>query len=251
MTEEEKAAGWKLLFDGQSLAGWEDPASEDPPGDSWTVVDGCIRATNDPQIREDLPTLETFGDFELSWEWKISQGGNSGLKYRIQDRVYLAEGLTNPDAKRFEDTVDYELTNRGTKRTDITPGEKNEEYVVAFEYQLIDNDGHPDARASLDRSAGAMYAMAAPTEQVTRPVGEWNESRIVLRGMHVEHWLNGTKIVEADLDSEQVLAGVKKRWTTDSPVYQMLAEQPQRKTPIVLQNHNDEAWFRSIKIREF
>lgn len=250
LTAEETSAGWKLLFDGQSLSGWEDPTHEDPPGDSWSVENGCIKATDHPKIREDLFTLEEFGDFELAFEWKISPGGNSGLKYRIQDRALLIEGKTNPDAERFEDTVDYELLNRVAQRTDIGPDDRNEEYVVAFEYQMIDNEGHPDAKESLNRSAGSIYSMVAPSAQVARPVGEWNESRVVLRGNHVEHWLNGTKIVDTDLNAEQILAGLEKRWTEESPVFQLLKEQPKKKTPIGLQNHNDEAWFRSIKIRE-
>lgn len=250
LTAEEEAAGWKLLFDGKSLAGWEDPGGEDPPGDSWTVQEGCIKATDHPKIREDLFTLEEYGDFELAFEWKISPGGNSGLKYRIQDRALLIAGKTNPDAKRFEDTVDYELVNRVAKRSDIGPDDRNEEYVVAFEYQMIDNDGHPDAKESLNRSAGSIYSMVAPAQQVARPVGEWNESRVVLLGSHVEHWLNGTKVVDTDLDTEQILSGLEKRWTDQSPVFQLLKDQPKKKTPIGLQNHNDEAWFRSIKIRE-
>jgi hypothetical protein len=250
LTLEEEAVGWRLLFDGETLSGWEDPADELPPGDSWVVENGSIKALDHPKIREDLFTLEKFGDFELVFDWKISVGGNSGVKYRIQDRALLIEGMTNPDAERFEDTVDYELTHRVANRTDIEPGLRNEEYVVAFEYQLIDNYGHPDARRSPDRSAGAMYAMASPTEQKANPVGEWNRSRIVLRGLHVEHWLNGSKIIDTDLNSESILAGLEKRWTKDSPVYRLLAEQTTKRTPIGLQNHNDEVWFRNIKIRE-
>ena len=89
LTAEEKAAGWKLLFDGKSMKGWEDPSQEKPPGDGWIVADGCLKTVPNPRIREDLFTKENFGDFELAFEWKIAPKGNSGVKYRIQDRAVL------------------------------------------------------------------------------------------------------------------------------------------------------------------
>jgi len=193
---EETPAEWIDLFDGETLNGWEDPAAETPPGDSWVVEDGWIKAVNDPTLREDLFTKENFGDFELVFEWKISKNGNSGVKYRVQDRAVLVRGKTNPDAKRFEDTVDYELVNRVNDRNKLEPSDKMEEYVVAYEYQLIDNAGHPDALKGAERSTGAIYSMVAPNSQESKPVGEVNESRIVLRGNHVEHWLNGVKVVD-------------------------------------------------------
>ena len=249
LTAEEKAAGWRLLFDGRTLRGWEDPAEETPPGDAWTVEAGCIKAVARPRIREDLFTLESFEDFELVFDWKISPRGNSGVKYRVQDRAVLIKGKTNPNAKRFEDIVDYELEHRVGDRSKIGPEDKMEEYVIAFEYQLIDDQGHPDARHGGDHVTGAIYSMVAPSAHPTKPAGQWNRSRIVLRGNHVEHWLNGEKVVDADLDAEEIRAGLEKRWGKDSPVYRLLAEQPKKRTPIALQHHNDEAWFRNIKIR--
>ncbi len=241
--------GWMLLFDGKTLNGWEDPAREVPPGDSWTVEEGCIKAVPDPRLREDLFTNESFGDFELAFEWKISPRGNSGLKYRVQDRAVLIKGQTNPDAKRFEDIVDFELINRVGDRSRLGPDDEMEEYVVAFEYQIIDNEGHPDAKRGSDRSTGAIYSMVAPAQQTARPVGEFNQSRVVLRGKHVEHWLNGTKVVDVNLDAEPIRSGLEERWTKESPVYRLLTELPRKEGPIALQHHNDEAWFRNIKIR--
>src|SRR5690349_16692649 len=89
LTDAEKAGGWRLLFDGKSYAGWEDPARKSPPAQSFTVADGCLKATRRPPIDEDLFTSDTFADFDLQFDWKISPGGNSGVKYRIQDRVFL------------------------------------------------------------------------------------------------------------------------------------------------------------------
>ncbi len=249
ITPAELAAGWTLLFDGRTLDGWEDPAKETPPGNSWTVEDGCIKAVSNPRLREDLFTNDTFGNFELSFEWKIAPRGNSGVKYRVQDRAVLVRGLTDPQAKRFEDTVDYELANRAGDRSRLGPDDSMEEYDIAYEYQIIDNEGHPDALRGPSRTTGALYGMVAPAEQTARPLGEFNQSRIVLKGNHVEHWLNGVKVVDTSLDAEPIRTGLAERWGTDSPVYRLMAEMPHKEGPIALQNHNDEAWFRSIKIR--
>lgn len=249
LTSEEQSAGWRLLFDGKTLAGWEDPTAKSPSGDAWVVEDGCIKAVEKPRIREDLVTTDRFGNFELAFDWKISSGGNSGVKYRIQDRVCLIEGKLNPDAKRFEDTVDYELLHRTSSRSGIPLGAGYEEYVIAFEYQLIDNDKHPDAHRNADRSAGSIYSLVAPVKPAVRPAGEFNESRIILRGNHVQHWLNGAKIVDTSLDSPEIAKQLAERWTTQSPVYELLTKQPKKQTSIALQHHVDEVWFRNIRIR--
>ena len=91
LTAKEKAAGWRLLFDGKTYAGWEDPARKSPLGNGFTIEDGCIKSLPHPNIDEDLFTLDTFRDFELEFDWKISPGGNSGVKYRIQERIMLAD----------------------------------------------------------------------------------------------------------------------------------------------------------------
>ncbi|MCW5981485.1 MAG: DUF1080 domain-containing protein [Bryobacteraceae bacterium] len=249
LSPEERGAGWQLLFDGKSMTGWDDPARKSPPGDSWTIEDGCIKALRNPRIREDLFTAAGYGDFELAFDWKISPGGNSGVKYRVQDRAVLEKSTLNPAAKRFEDTVDYELIHRLASRDRIPPGASIEEYVVAFEYQVIDDRAHPDAGSGGKHISGSIYSMVAPAKAAARPAGEFNQSRIVLRGNHVEHWLNGEKVVDTQLDSEEIVNGLVERWTADSPVYRLLTRQPRKKTPIALQNHNDEAWFRAIKIR--
>jgi len=250
LTAAEKAAGWKLLFDGKTMEGWEDPAKETPPGDSWVVEDGCLKSVLNPRIREDLFTKQSFENFDLVFDWRIAPGGNSGLKYRVQDRAVLEVGKKAPGAKRFEDTVDYELRHRTLSRDKIRPGVRAQEYVVAFEYQLIDDLRHPDAKHGLIRNSGAIYGLAPAKERAAKPAGEFNHSRILLQGNHVEHWLNGIKVVDTHLDSEEIARLIAKRWGTSSRVYELLTRQPRKKTPIGLQHHKSEIWFRNLKIRE-
>ncbi len=247
LTEREKAAGWKLLFDGRTMRGWHDPRQMQPPGDGWTVEDGCLRTLPNPRIREDLISEEKFGDFELEFEWKLSARGNSGVKYLVQDQVVLEEGKLNPQARRFEDLVEYELRERKSGRGKIEPNHRAEVYVIGFEYQLID-EGHPDARRGPDRRTGAIYSLLAPQQPVECDVARFNRSRIVLRGEQVEHWLNGVKILEARLDSEEIRKKVAARWGEDSAVGALLIHH-RRPAPIALQHHNDVVWFRNIKIR--
>jgi len=249
LTAEEKAAGWILLFDGQSMEGWEDPRAKTPPGDGWVVEDGCLKAVARPRIQEDLLSKQAFGDFELEFEWKISPRGNSGVKYLIQDVVVLEEGKLKPGARRFEELVEYELHERKSGRERIEAGHQAEVYTIGFEYQLVDDEGHPDARRGPDRQTGAIYGLVAPQQVVPHRVGEFQRSRIVLRGERVEHWLNGVKVLEASLDSEQVKKRLADRWGEGSEVYRLLTTRPRRPAPICLQHHNDEVWFRNIKIR--
>jgi DUF1680 family protein len=238
LTEEEKSAGWKLLFDGRTFDGWENPALKSPPGDAWTIEEGCLKATAKPKMIEDLFTTETFTDFEMVWDWKLARGSNSGVKYRIQDRVMLVSGKF----KRFEDSVQESILHRRQDRP-----VKGQEYVVGFEYQMIDNAVHADARRGPKYQAGALYDLVGPTQDVTRPIGEFNHSRLVVKGNHAEHWLNGVKVVDVDL--AEAAKASDKRWGADSEVYRLLTTQPRGECQISLQNHNDPAWFRNIKLR--
>ncbi|MGA1997989.1 MAG: DUF1080 domain-containing protein [Bryobacteraceae bacterium] len=242
LTTQEKADGWILLFDGHSFAGWEDPARKSPTGDSFTIADGCLRATPHPRIDEDLFTERTWGDFEFDFDWKISPAGNSGVKYRIQDRIFLLSELK----PRFEDLANDSALHRRADRP-----ARGQEYVVGFEYQITDNAANPDAvrNGPLHRTA-ALYDISAPLKDATRPVGEFNRSRLIVKGKHVEHWLNGEKVVDAGLDAPEVAAAMAKRWGAGTPIYKLLVGQPRQQCRISLQNHNDEAWFKNLKIRE-
>jgi predicted dehydrogenase len=241
LTPEEQQAGWKLLFDGKTMDGWDDPRLKSPAGDAWTIEDGCLKARAHPQITEDLFTKETFRDFELAFDWRISHRGNSGVKYRIQEHLFLA-----PAARlKFEARVERSFLDRVTERPD-----KGQDYVIGFEYQVIDDDLNQDARSGLKHTAGALYDMVAPSAKVTKDVGEFNHSRIAVRGNHVEHWMNGIKVVDSALDSSDAIEGMKSRWGIAPHVYDLLATQPKKDCPISLQNHGDQAWFRNIKIHK-
>ena len=145
---------------------------------------------------------------------------------------------------RFEDVVALSIRNRRGRRV-----AGNQEYVVAFEYQVIDNARHSDAKRGPRAQAGAVYDVAPAARDATRPVGEFNHGRIRLRGDHIEHWLSGAKVVDTMLNSAGIAAAFEHRWGKASPVYQMLTRQPKRHCPITLQNHGDAAWFRNLKIR--
>lgn len=236
MTAAEARDGWTLLFDGKTMDGWDDPRLKTPPGDAWSIEDGCLKANARPRITEDLFTRNTFGDFELMFDWRISQGGNSGVKYRIQDHRFVA-----PTKGTFEQSVEESFLHPVGQRP-----ARGQDYVIGFEYQVIDNSG---VRNSPKQTAGALYDMVAPSTQAVRPVGEFNHSRILVRGNHAEHWMNGVKVVDTELDSPEALEGIKARWGIAPHVYEMLATQPKKDCPISLQNHGAPAWFRNIKIR--
>ncbi len=240
LTPQERASGWRLLFDGRSFDNWQDPAARTPPGDSFVIDDGCLKAVPHPRIVEDLFTRDTFRDFELQWDWKISPAGNSGLKYRIQDHLYVPDGK-----EKFEDRVRAAFEKR------LSRPEKGHDYVVGFEYQMTDDALNSDARHNGPKhQTAALYDVVPASKHVTRPVGEFNHSVLIVRGDHVEHWLNGEKVVDTSLKSPDVAESMAHRWGADSPVYKLLVDQPAARCPISLQNHDDAAWFKNIKIRD-
>jgi hypothetical protein len=206
LTEQEKAAGWKLLFDGKTADGWRAYRGKKMP-DKWHVVDGALVFT--PQSGNeggDIVTTDEYDSFELAFEWKISSGGNSGVMYRVSE-------------------------------DEAAP------YMTGPEYQILDNAKHPDGKSKLT-SAASCYALYAPAKDATRPVGEWNKGRIVVKGNHVEHWLNGEKVVAYEFGSDdwnqRVQASKFKEWAK-------FGKEP--KGHIDLQDHGDEVAYRSLKIR--
>ena len=223
LTAAERAAGWRLLFDGSSLMGWRGLGRDTVPTAHWTVADGAIQKIasgevphapdGQPLTGGDLMTDATFGDFEFAWEWKISPGGNSGVKYNV------SEALST--------TIEPRHAAKG------------------FEYQMLDDDRHEDGKLPTHR-AGALYDLVPPNaDKRLRPVGEWNQSRIVFRGRHGEHWLNGVEVVAYDLGSPAMRAALAASKYHGIPWFA-----DRRRGPIVLQDHGDAVWFRDLKVRD-
>jgi hypothetical protein len=202
LTATEKAAGWKLLFDGKSLAGWRAYQSETPPA-GWTAANGELSRTGDGG---DLMTVEQFDNFELRLEWKITENGNSGIIYRI--------------------STDGPFT-----------------YSSGPEFQILHNAGHRDGKNALT-SAGSNYAVNPPIRDVTRPVGEWNDVRIVVNGNLVEHWMNGVKLLDYEIGSADWEARVKASKFAKMPWYGRA-----KRGYIALQDHGNLVTYRNIKIR--
>ena len=223
LTAAEREAGWRLLFDGTSLAGWRGLGYDSVPTAHWRVVDGAIVKTSTANVRRqadgqpaaggDLMSIDAFRDFELAFEWRVTPGANSGVKYNVSEGLTLAHAANHA--------------------------------ALGFEYQVLDDELHADAQIASHR-AGGLYDIIAPSRaERLRPVGEWNSARLVLRGNHGEHWLNGAKIVEFDLGTARLDSLLDKSKYRPIPRF---AER--RRGHIVLQDHGDEVHFRSIKIRE-
>ncbi len=201
---DEQRAGWRVLFDGESTAGWRGFKSESlPPG--WQVKDGAL--TRVAQAG-DIVTDAVFKDFELTLEWKVAEGGNSGIFYRVSEAPEL-------------------------------------EYVWESgpEMQVLDDARHPDG-AKPETSAGACYGLYPAPRGIVRPAGQWNQVRILVQGKRVEHWLNGTRIVEYELGSPDWEARVRKSKFASMPRY---GREPAGH--IALQDHGDWVAYRNIKIR--
>jgi hypothetical protein len=214
VTDAERATGWRLLFDGESPAGWIEVTGKPFPSNCWTVEDGSLKALVRTDGFQDIRTRESFGSFELEFDWKLLKNGNSGVKYLIQN-------------------VD-EWTNKAGRQA----------RARGLEYQLAD-DASEDAAVSARQTAGALYSLIAPEPRVPPRIGEFNHSRLVVRGTHVEHWLNGTRVVSFDTGAPEVEKLLRNNLPKGSPPGTPLA----RRSPISLQNHSSEAWFRNIKIR--
>jgi len=203
---------WTVLFDGASLDGWRS-YGQSVPGAEWIVEDEAIFLNVDDPTETmtggDLITVGQYENFELELEWKISEGGNSGIFFGVRE----IEG--------------HEVA-----------------YLTGIEMQILDDDKHIDGQAP-ETSAGSCYALYPATEDVVRPVGEYNEVRLIVNNLAVEHWLNGRKIAEYTIDSpdwqERVAASKFADWEHFGRY---------RKGHIALQDHTDRVWYRNIRIRE-
>ena len=215
--------GFRPLFDGKSFDGWTGMRGRPLPTQSWAVEEGMIRTREDGS-GGDLRTQEEYSDFDLRFEWKISEKGNAGVKYNVQE----------------------EWTNAGF-RPDHSPAkrERSARSAVGYEYQISDDTRWDRSHDDWAKSAtGAYYLVKWVDEKPLKQVGEWNSSRIVVRGNQVEHWLNGEKLFEFELGSKDILERVAKTKFRQMPGYGLKGP-----GPIVLQHHGSPAWFRNIRIK--
>jgi hypothetical protein len=205
LTDKEKAAGWQLLFDGKTTSAWRSFKKDTFPQKGWAVEDGWLHCLG--KDGGDLVSRTEFGDFELEWDWKQASAGNSGVKYFI-------------------------LESRSS--------------AIGHEYQMIDDVNEPDAtKADGKRVTASFYDVLKPTAKTpTKPAGEINHSRILVKGNHVEHWLNGVKVLEYECGSQAVKDAVaQSKFKTSSGFGEKVTGH------ILLQDHHTEVWFQDIKIR--
>ena len=217
LTEKEKAAGWKLLFDGRTMDGWRN-FKKQTIGSSWIIEDDAIHlnATKNPsghwQAADggDIITDGKYENYELRLDWKIAPCGNSGIMYNV------VEG----------DEYDFV-------------------YQTGPEMQVLDNTCHPDAMYPMHR-AGDLYDMIECKYETVKPAGEWNQARLIIKDGHVQHWLNGHKVVEFQMFDDSWRNMIANSKFKDMPGFGKA-----RKGHISLQDHGDQNWFRNIKIRKF
>jgi hypothetical protein len=217
LTAAERQQGWKLLWDGQTTKGWRGAKGTEFPKQGWEMKDGILSVVEtggaESRAGGDIVTEAGFAAFELKVDFRLTPGANSGIKYYVDTELNKAEGS-----------------------------------AIGLEYQLLDDARHPDAKMGRDgnRTLASLYDLVpAATGKPAKPIGEWNEARIVSDGRHVEHWLNGVKVLEYERGSDayrKLVAGSKYK------VWPAFGERPSG--PILLQDHGNRVSFRNVKIRE-
>jgi hypothetical protein len=210
LSKKEVSQGWKLLFDGKSMGGWTAVGKNDPPATGWVIEDGILstRKVGD-EHGSDLITKDEYASFDLSVDFKLAAGGNSGIKYLF---------------------TKYEQGG-----------------WLGLEYQILDNLKHPDAKMGRNgnRLQATLYDMLPLDSRVENRVGEWNRARIVVRGSKVVHYLNGVKVLSFDRNS----AAYKEAWKASKYKDSQPAFGQVQKGHILLQDHGDAVSFRNIKIK--
>lgn len=216
LTERQKADGWKLLFDGKTMDGWQSINGPSAPT-RWIVKDGILQVNNPDMERtrfgSDLITTEKYENFWLSVDFKIGQGVNSGIKYFINPGLYGGGNAS-----------------------------------VGCEFQVLDDVRHPDAKAGKNgnRTIASLYdIIPSDKSDMWFNLGQWNTAWVIVRGAHVEHWLNGTKVVEYDRDTDEFKAKV-----AESKFKGFEGFGTHKTGHILLQDHNDYAQYRNIMIKE-
>jgi hypothetical protein len=217
LTQKEIGEGWVLLFDGKSTDGWRGAKIATFPEHGWKVENGelTVLESGGAESRNggDIVTIEQFSDFELSFEFKLTPGANSGVKYNV---------------------------------TGIDPGRPGS--ALGMEYQVLDDERHPDAKKGIagNRTIASFYdVIAASSEKKVKPIGEWNHGRIIVKGPHVEHWLNGIKVLEFERGSEAFKAAIAR---SKFKAVEGFGLAPQGH--ILIQDHGNRVSYRNIKLRK-
>lgn len=224
LTDAERAAGWRLLWDGRGTGGWRSIQSPEFPTNRWAVRDGVLTVRHNPnagfEYGVDLVTAETFTNFELVLDFRLTPGANSGVKYFARSNLDPATGKMI--------------------RPELSP-------AIGCEYQLLDDDRHPDAKAGRDgnRKLGSLYDLVpSPAAKPLNPVGQWNTARIVVNGRRVEHWLNGVKLLACERDTPAFHELVARSKFKNVPGF---GDWPDGR--ILLQDHGDEVSYRNIRVK--
>lgn len=208
LSEAEKNGGWELLFDGKTTSGWHNYGKNTMSG--WDVEEGTLVALGLGHDKGgDIVSEKQYQDFDLRLEWKVETGANSGVFFHVVE-----------DAEKYGGV-----------------------HLTGPEYQLIDELGWDGDLEAYQKTA-ANYAMHWTEDRPIKPAGEWNETRILVQGRHVEHWLNGEKILEYEMDTQDWEARIQKGKWKDAPDYGRA-----KSGHIALQDHGKKTWFRNVKIR--
>lgn len=230
--ETDDQGGWVTLFDGETLDGWRGLGQDGIPEGHWIAEDGAMRkvASDDVARAEDGQPIaggdllydQQFSNFEFSFEWKVSPGANSGIKYNVSEEF----SAMHPPSSA----------------------------ALGFEYQVLDNELHADAKNDPNRWAGGLYDLIPPlSDAELSPVGEWNTGKIVFDGNRGEHWLNGVKTVEYELGTHMMnRLFATSKWGELGEEGNHIPDFDERRDSgyIVLQDHGDDVWYRNLRIRE-